>query len=124
MQSQPEITDPEYDSLMQELILLEKQNPEFYDPNSPSQRVGNDTDNDFAQVRHDYPMLSLDNTYSQDEIEDFEERIRKIIPGEPIEYVCELKYDGVSISLHYENGRFIRAVTRGDGEKGDDVTPM
>ncbi|MFO7371411.1 MAG: NAD-dependent DNA ligase LigA [Bacteroidales bacterium] len=122
VKSQPEITDPEFDSLMKELILLEKQYPEYDDPNSPSRRVGNDTDNDFVQVRHNYPMLSLDNTYSQAEIADFEERIRKIIPGEPIEYICELKYDGVSISLHYENGRFIRAVTRGDGEKGDDVT--
>lgn len=122
VKSQPEIQDTEFDMLMKELVLLEKQYPEYADPNSPSQRVGNDTDNEFLQVRHDYPMLSLDNTYSQAEIADFQERIRKIIPDEPIEYVCELKYDGVSISLHYENGRLTRAVTRGDGEKGDDVT--
>ncbi len=122
VKSQPEIQDVEYDGLMKELISLEKQHPEYDDPNSPSHRIGNDTDHDFVQVRHDYPMLSLDNTYSQAEVSDFDERIRKIIPGESIEYVCELKYDGVSISLHYENGRFIRAVTRGDGEKGDDVT--
>lgn len=118
----PEITDPEYDKLMQELINLEKQYPGFADPNSPSQRVGSDLDNDFSQVRHAHPMLSLDNTYSREEIEDFEERIRKTLPGEKIEYVCELKYDGVSISLHYGEARLIRAVTRGDGEKGDDVT--
>jgi DNA ligase (NAD+) len=120
--SQPEIEDTEYDQLMHELISLEKQHPEYSDVSSPSQRVGNDTDNRFEQVRHTYPMLSLDNTYSYEEIEDFEERIRKIIPSEPIEFVCELKYDGVSISLKYEKGRFVRAVTRGDGEKGDDVT--
>jgi DNA ligase (NAD+) len=120
--SQPEIEDAEYDRLMRELISLEQQHPEYDDPNSPSQRVGNDTDNSFEQVRHTYPMLSLDNTYSYEEIEDFGERIRKIIPSEPVELVCELKYDGVSISLKYENGRFVRAVTRGDGEKGDDVT--
>jgi DNA ligase (NAD+) len=120
--SQPEIKDVEYDQLMHELISLEKQYPGFYDPNSPSQRIGNDADNDFIQIRHTYPMMSLDNTYSRSEIEDFEERARKALPAEPIEYVCELKYDGVSISLHYEKGRFIRAVTRGDGEKGDDVT--
>jgi DNA ligase (NAD+) len=122
VKSQPIISDIEYDSLMRELISLEKQYPEYLDPDSPSQRIGNDTDNSFVQVVHAYPMLSLDNTYSRAEIEDFEERVRKIIPGESIEYVCELKYDGVSINLHYENGRFIRAVTRGDGEKGDDVT--
>jgi DNA ligase (NAD+) len=118
----PEITDPEYDNLMQELISLENQYPGFADPNSPSQRVGSDLDSNFLQVRHTYPMLSLDNTYSREEIEDFEERIRKALPGETIEYVCELKYDGVSISLHYADARLVRAVTRGDGEKGDDVT--
>jgi DNA ligase (NAD+) len=120
--AQPAISDLEYDELMQELISLEKQFPEFFDPNSPSQRVGSDTGNDFVQFRHTFPMLSLENTYSRSEIEDFEDRIRKVIPEEPIEYVCELKYDGVSISLYYENGLFIRAVTRGDGEKGDDVS--
>ena len=120
--SQPEISDYEYDRLMQELRDLEGQYPEFADPNSPSQRVGSDADQAFVQVRHAYPMLSLDNTYSREEIEDFDERVRKALPSELIEYVCELKYDGVSISLLYENGRLIRAVTRGDGEKGDDVT--
>jgi DNA ligase (NAD+) len=120
--AQPEISDFEYDVLMQELISLEKQYPAFYDPDSPSQRVGVDTDNEFEQVKHAYPMLSLDNTYSRQEIEDFEERIKKALPAEKVEYVCELKYDGVSISLSYENGRLKKAVTRGDGEKGDNVT--
>jgi DNA ligase (NAD+) len=120
--AQPEISDFEYDVLMKELISLEKHYPEFYDSDSPSQRVGVDTDNEFEQVRHSSPMLSLDNTYSREEIEDFEERIKRALPDEKIEYVCELKYDGVSISLSYEKGRLIRAVTRGDGEKGDDVT--
>jgi DNA ligase (NAD+) len=120
--SQPEVSDFGYDQLLHELMTLEKQYPEFFDPDSPSQRVGNDADDNFVQFRHTYPMLSLGNTYSRSEIADFEDRIRKVLPSEPIEYVCELKYDGVSISLHYKNGRFIRAVTRGDGEKGDDVT--
>jgi len=120
--SQPEISDIEYDNLMRELIILEDQHPELSDPYSPSKRIGNDNDNNFVQIKHRYPMLSLDNTYSQDEIKDFAERVKKALPSEVIEYVCELKYDGVSISLHYESGRLVRAVTRGDGEKGDDVT--
>ena len=119
--SQPEIDDQAYDQLLQELIMLENRNPDLYDPDSPSQRVGSDTDNDFNQIRHLHPMLSLDNTYSREEVEDFDERVRKAIL-EPVEYVCELKYDGVSINLHYEKGRFNYAVTRGDGVKGDDVT--
>ncbi len=120
--SSPEISDFEYDSLMQELITLETQNPGYSDPLSPSQRVGNDVESGFTQVKHVSPMLSLDNTYSREEILDFELRIRKPIPSDPVEYVCELKFDGVSISLTYEKGRLVRAVTRGDGEKGDDVT--
>ncbi len=120
--SSPEISDFDYDMLMQELIALEKQHPEHFDPLSPSQRVGNDLETGFTQVRHTYPMLSLDNTYSREEIRNFESRIRKVIPSEPVEFVCELKFDGASISLNYEHGRLIRAVTRGDGEKGDDVT--
>jgi DNA ligase (NAD+) len=120
--SNPQITDYEFDQMMHALIDLEKKYPDLYDPNSPTQRIGNDMDQDFVQVRHDYPMLSLDNTYSSEEIKDFEERVRKALPNQAIEYVCELKFDGVSISLHYENGRFMRAVTRGDGVKGDDVT--
>ncbi len=120
--SNPQITDYEFDVMLKELIALEQKHPELYDPNSPTQRVGNDTDNDFVQVRHEYPMLSLENTYAPEEIKDFEERVRKALPNQTIEYVCELKFDGVSISLHYEKGRYIKAVTRGDGVKGDDVT--
>jgi DNA ligase (NAD+) len=119
--SQPEISDFEYDQLMKELIELEKQHPEYFDPNSPSVRVGNDIAGEFQQVTHRYPMLSLSNTYSLEELEEFETRNKRII-NEPFEYVCELKYDGLSISLTYENGRLTRAVTRGDGEKGDEVT--
>ncbi|MBN2274151.1 MAG: NAD-dependent DNA ligase LigA [Bacteroidales bacterium] len=120
--SQPTISDFEYDSLMQELIQLEKDHPEFFDPHSPTHRIGSDIDNTFDQVVHAYPMLSLSNTYTREEISDFIERIRKLLPDQSVEYVCELKYDGVSISLTYEKGRLERAVTRGDGEKGDDVT--
>lgn len=120
--SNPQITDYEFDVMLKELIALEQQHPELFDPNSPTQRVGSDTDNDFVQVRHEYPMLSLENTYSPEEIRDFEERVRKALPNQVIEYVCELKFDGVSISLHYEQGRYTKAVTRGDGVKGDDVS--
>ena len=120
--AQPEISDFEYDLLLQELIRLENDNPEFFDPNSPSQRVGTDINKDFEQVVHKYPMLSLGNSYSKEEIADFETRIKRILPNEDIEYVCELKYDGVAIGLTYQNGLLIRAVTRGDGIQGDDVT--
>jgi DNA ligase (NAD+) len=120
--AQPVISDSEYDQLMQELIGLEKEHPEYYDPNSPTQRVGSDMDNEFEQVVHPYPMLSLSNTYSREEITDFNDRIQKLLPGQKVEYVCELKYDGVSISLTYVRGKLERAVTRGDGDKGDDVT--
>jgi DNA ligase (NAD+) len=120
--SQPTISDAEYDRLMQELIELEKEHPELYDPDSPTQRVGSDIDNAFDQVVHPYPMLSLSNTYTREEITDFTDRVQKLLPGQPVEYVCELKFDGVSISLTYDKGRLERAVTRGDGDKGDDVT--
>jgi DNA ligase (NAD+) len=119
--SQPVIDDIEYDQLLRELADLEKRFPDFADPNSPTQRVGNDHTKEFEQVYHKYPMLSLDNTYSLDELQEFETRNKKIV-NENFEYVCELKYDGASISLLYQNGQLIRAVTRGDGEKGDDVT--
>lgn len=120
--SNPEISDFDYDKMLQELRSLEMLHPEYFDPLSPTQRVGSDTEAGFMQVKHNYPMLSLDNTYTREEIGEFDTRIRKAIPEEQIEYVCELKYDGVSISLKYEHGRLISAVTRGDGEKGDDVT--
>jgi DNA ligase (NAD+) len=118
--SKPEISDFEYDQLMKELIDLENLNPQYFDSNSPSQRVGSDISKDFKQVFHKNPMLSLGNTYSIDEIKDFEDRNRRII-NENFEYVCELKYDGASISLTYIDGNLVQAITRGDGEKGDDV---
>ncbi|MFW5768245.1 MAG: DNA ligase LigA-related protein, partial [Bacteroidota bacterium] len=117
----PEISDFEYDQLMNELIKLEKEHPGYEDPNSPSRRVGRDFNQEFVQVKHRTPMLSLDNTYSREELTAFDTRVKKGLGREP-EYVCELKYDGVSISLTYENSVLKRAVTRGDGYQGDDVT--
>ncbi len=119
--SQPLISDFEFDKLLAELQRLEEENPEFFDPNSPTQRVGSDINQQFTQVKHEYPMLSLGNTYNEGEVADFYNRVAKALNA-PFEIVCELKYDGTSISLVYENGQLLRAVTRGDGEKGDDVT--
>jgi len=119
--SSPSISDIEFDEKLRELQELETQHPEFFDSNSPTQRVGSDIASGFEQVAHVYPMLSLGNTYSEAEVQDFYERVRKGL-NEDFELVCELKYDGTSISLTYENGQLVRAVTRGDGEKGDDVT--
>jgi len=119
--SKPEITDFEYDLLLNELITLEKKIPELDDDNSPSKRAGSDINREFVQMEHKYPMLSLGNTYSEEELVDFDNRVRKTI-GDDFEYVAELKYDGVAISLTYENGRLKHALTRGDGEKGDVVT--
>lgn len=117
----PEISDKEFDEMMYELQNLEKEHPEFYDETSPTMRVGSDISNEFEQVTHEYPMLSLGNTYSQGEVQAFYDRIKKAV-NRDFEICCELKYDGTSISLTYENGRLIRAVTRGDGVHGDDVT--
>ena len=122
VKNEPVITDQKFDELMHELERLEAEHPEIFDPNSPTQRVGNDTTNEFVQVAHKYGMMSLANTYSEQEIRDFDERVRKGIGGDDVEYVCELKYDGTSISLRYEDGNLQVAVTRGDGVKGDDVT--
>ena len=119
--SQPLISDFEFDKLLAELQRLEEENPQFFDPNSPTQRVGSDINQNFTQVKHEYPMLSLGNTYNEGEVADFYNRVAKALNA-PFEIVCELKYDGTSISLIYENGSLTRAVTRGDGEKGDDVT--
>jgi len=119
--SSPTISDFEFDKLLEELIALETQYPEYLSPNSPSQRVGGQITKDFKTVKHKYPMLSLGNTYNEDDLNAFDERIRKAGLNE-YEYVCELKYDGVSISLTYVDGTLTQAVTRGDGEKGDDVT--
>ena len=117
------ISDQEFDKLMAELIELEKAWPEFFDPNSPSQRVGGTITKNFPTVEHEYPMLSLGNTYSVEELREFDNRVRKGLEGESYEYYCELKFDGVAISLKYENGRLVQGVTRGDGTRGDDVTP-
>lgn len=119
--SHPTISDFEFDRLMRQLTELEAKYPEFYDPNSPSVRVGSDINKNFTQVVHSYPMLSLQNTYSEGEAADFYNRVKRTL-NEDFDIVCELKYDGTSISLIYENGRLMRAVTRGDGKMGDDVT--
>lgn len=117
----PVISDIEFDRMMRELQDLEAKHPETYDENSPTMRVGSDINKDFVQVEHKYPMLSLGNTYSEEEVTDFYERVRKSL-NEDFEICCEMKFDGTSISLTYENGKLVRAVTRGDGVKGDDVT--
>ncbi|MBR6092746.1 MAG: NAD-dependent DNA ligase LigA [Bacteroidales bacterium] len=119
--AQPSISDYDFDMLMNELIALEKEYPELALPTSPTQRVGGDLTKEFPTVKHRYPMLSLANSYNRDEIIDFIKRIEKTIE-EPVEFVCELKFDGVSISLTYEKGILVRAVTRGDGTQGDEVT--
>ncbi|WP_293789463.1 NAD-dependent DNA ligase LigA [uncultured Pedobacter sp.] len=117
----PTIGDYEFDKKLKHLAELEQANPDFADPNSPTQRVGGDITKNFVTVKHKYPMLSLGNTYNEQDLRDFDERIRKAI-GDNFQYVCELKFDGLSISLTYENDKLLRAVTRGDGTKGDDVT--
>lgn len=119
--SNPTISDFEFDKLLEELIALEKEYPQYLLPNSPSQRVGGTITKEFKNVKHKYPMLSLGNTYNEDELRDFDERIKKAGVND-FEYVCELKYDGVSISLTYVDGLLTQAVTRGDGERGDDIT--
>ena len=119
--SAPTISDREFDEMMKELQVLEEAHPEYADPHSPTQRVGSDLSKEFEQVVHKYPMLSLGNTYAEDEVKEFYERIARDL-NEPFEIVAELKYDGTSISLTYEDGRLVRAVTRGDGTRGDDVT--
>ncbi|MDR1743450.1 MAG: NAD-dependent DNA ligase LigA [Dysgonamonadaceae bacterium] len=119
--SQPTVSDFEFDKLMRQLTDLEAQYPRYADPNSPSVRVGSDINKNFVQVAHRYPMLSLQNTYSEGEVADFYNRVKRAL-NENFEIVCELKYDGTSISLTYEQGRLVQAVTRGDGKQGDDVT--
>ena len=121
VQNAPVISDIEFDQLMHELIDLEERHPELYDPNSPTQRVGSDLSKGFEQAEHRYPMLSLDNTYNEQEVRDFFQRVSGLL-NEPFEICCELKYDGLSISLIYEDGKLVQAVTRGDGVKGDIVT--
>ena len=118
----PTITDFEFDQKLKQLQQLENQHPEFYDDNSPTQRVGGTITKNFNTVVHDYRMYSLDNSYSKEDLIDWETRIQKVLGNVPLQYTCELKYDGASISITYENGKLMRAVTRGDGFQGDDVT--
>ena len=122
VENAPIISDQEFDALMHELIDLEAAHPELYDPNSPSMRVGSDLQADFVQVAHQYPMLSLGNTYNRDDVRDFYHRVAQGLEGQPFDICCELKFDGLSISLIYEDGQLVRALTRGDGVRGDDVT--
>ena len=117
----PQISDYDFDQKLKELQELESKHPEFYDPNSPTLRVGGQITKNFETVVHEHRMYSLDNSYSQEDLEDWEKRIKKLVDGK-VEYICELKYDGASISLTYENGELVKAVTRGDGVQGDDVT--
>jgi len=119
--NQPSISDFEYDILLHELDTLEKKFPELISDSSPTRRVGSDITDEFVQYEHKYPMLSLGNTYNEEELREFDTRIKKSI-SEPVEYVCELKFDGVSVSITYRDGLLFRALTRGDGTKGDDVT--
>jgi len=119
--NQPSVSDFEYDLLLNELDTLEKKFPEFMSEKSPTRHVGSDITKEFEQYEHTYPMLSLGNTYNEDELREFDSRIAKAIP-EPVEYICEMKFDGASISIIYSKGALLRAVTRGDGNKGDDVT--
>lgn len=122
VEAAPVISDREYDKLYQELKDLEEKHPELVTPDSPTQRVGGEPITTFKTVKHRVPMLSIDNTYNADDLRDFDKRIRKLLPGEKITYVVELKIDGVAMSLVYENGHFAQGVTRGDGVQGDDVT--
>lgn len=122
VENSPVISDQEFDFLMHELQDLEAKHPELFDANSPTQRVGSDLNNEFETVVHTRPMLSLGNTYNRQEVADFWKRVSDGLMGAPFQICCELKFDGLSISLHYEDGRLVRAVTRGDGTQGDDVT--
>ena len=122
MLDNPEISDFEYDQMLKDLEELEKTYPEFHDSNSPTQRVGSSLNNDFISVQHNYPMYSLENSYTHDELIKWKDRLVKILNTDKISFSCELKLDGVSISLSYQNGNLVRGLTRGDGQKGDDVT--
>ena len=122
VENNPEISDAEFDQLLLELQTLEAAHPERFDVNSPTQRVGSDLNNEFTQVEHERPMLSLGNTYNREEVREFYERVQAGLDGEPFAICCELKFDGLSLSLLYEDGALVRALTRGDGVRGDDVT--
>src|SRR6476469_4194255 len=119
----PELSDAEFDRLLEQLKKLEAEHPELVVPDSPTQRVGGKPREGFVKVPHSSPMLSLDNAYNEQELRDWERRVHELSGRKEIEYVCELKLDGLSMALRYEDGRFTRAVTRGDGSTGEDVTP-
>src|SRR5260370_8830900 len=119
---QPEISDAEYDGLMRRMQQLEAQHPELKTPDSPTQRVGGKPREGFVKVAHSSPMLSLDNALNQDEMREFDRRVRDLLRGEAYEYVAELKLDGLSMAAHYQDGRLRQAVTRGDGRVGEDIT--
>src|SRR3954471_7723692 len=121
-EARPEISDREYDRLMQELIELEKEHPDLIAPESPTQRIGGDVQTELKSVRHAVPMMSIDNTYNEAEVRAFDERVRKLLGGQQPAYVLEPKIDGTSISLRYEDGRLVLGATRGRGNVGDDVT--
>ena len=122
VEAAPQMDDRDYDRLYEELVHLETEHPHLVTPDSPTQRVSGEPTKEFQSVRHDEPMLSLQNTYNREEIRDFDRRVREGLEGKPHEYWCDLKYDGVAMSLHYENGILVRGVTRGDGTTGDDIT--
>jgi DNA ligase (NAD+) len=122
VENKPEISDQQYDSLMRKLTEIERQYPELISPDSPTQRVNERPVEEFPKVKHRVPMLSMDNTYSAEELREFDKRVRKNLPKEPVSYVVELKIDGVSVSLTYKNARLETGATRGDGETGDDIT--
>ena len=119
MLDNPEISDFQFDQMLKDLEELEKAHPEFQDSNSPTQRVGSSLNNDFISVQHNYPMYSLENSYTQDDLIKWKDRLTKILNTDKISFSCELKLDGVSISLSYQNGNLVRGLTRGDGQKGD-----
>ena len=120
--SSPTISDKQFDEMLKELQILEEKHPDMFDANSPTQRVGSDLGADFLSVQHSRPMLSLSNTYNFEEVKVFYDRVSDALGGKPFQLCAELKYDGLSISLHYHNGCLTRALTRGDGVQGDDVT--
>src|SRR5579863_10157381 len=119
---QPEISDAEYDRMMRRLKELEAAHPDLVTPDSPTQRVGGKAREGFVKVRHSSPLLSLDNALNEDEMRAFDQRVRDLLNGQPYEYVVELKLDGLSMAAHYQKGRFSQAITRGDGQVGEDVT--
>ncbi len=123
VQNAPELSDAEFDRLMKRLEAVEAEHPDLVTPDSPAQRVGGAPATELPQVSHRVPMMSLDNTYSEDELRDFDRRVRRLLPDEPIEYVCELKIDGLAVSALYEDGVYVRGATRGDGSTGEEVTP-